>query len=849
MIDTGLTLFYWGLPSLSLLLSLSILVILILSKKDNTIKSFLPLVIAIGFWSLSSLMMKLEMAPGTLFWNQMMVAGVSLIPFCAYVFLSFYIERKHWYPVFIWGFIMAGLLVINFLGYTTLSAEMIPLSVGPYIELNYTLGWGAYLSYGVVFAQLLACFILARTHIKRSLLITKGLRSVVTALFIIFVGIGTNLLPVLGKYPFDFVAGSIATVLLMRAIYANRILELRIVITKALVFTGLLVLITVGSSLLLNRAWEFIHALDTGIDDSVMILGGTLAALLLFQPLFSLLYRLVNQFFYKEEKQREVFVRSFTDSVANNLNAKDISDELIKVSLKIAGHGRMYLYLKDESEERYNLYACTRKLERSKVSFGLNHPFVQWFNTQKVPLMGSDLDHHPIFKSMWEDDLYALNDLLFEVAIPLKVHHDLIGFMLLCHTDVRSIQDFNHIESIELLCSTASMALTNALMYEKAKTEAITDALTQTYNHRYFMEALQDHIKRKPDTLSLVLFGVDSLTVYNDIYGHLAGDTVLVKMGDRIKRIVSEDTAVFRYAGDIFGIILPRKDTKQSYDIAERIRSQIERLSVSGASESERFLTVSAGLCVYPSGCSDADSLLKNANTALIQSKRSGRNRTTIYNPEVAAQPAHEFELDDNQWATIYALTATIDAKDHITFGHSQRVAQYATAIAKEVHAEESEIEIIRQASLLHDIGKIGVPEMVLTKTSRLTEEEFEIMKRHVDLSVTIIKYLPTFNRVIPSVIGHHERYDGEGYPRQLKGENIPFGARCIAIADAFDAITSDRHYKTNHTVDFAIDEIRRNSGTQFDPSLASAFIRLVENGEIMIEPTRSAQMSTEIRA
>lgn len=848
MINTALTLFYWGLPSLSLVLSLSILVILVLSKKDRTIKAFMPLIISIGFWSLSSLMMKLSMPPGTLFWNQMMVAGVTLIPFCAYLFLNIFIDRKSWLSILFWTVIFAALLLINFLGYTTLSAEMVKINVGPFIELKYTLGWGAYLSYGLVFAQLMVSFWLARSHVKSSVLVTQGLRSVVVALFIIFIGIGTNLIPVIGKYPLDFFAGSVASLLLMHAIYANRIIELRIVITKALVFTVLLVAITVGSSILLNRVWELFHALKTGIDDSIFIMGLTLMVIILFQPLFSMLYRLVNQFFYKEEKLREEEVHGFTEMVANNLNAKDISEELIKVSLKIVDHGRIYLFLKDDKEDRFNLYASTRKLERTRLSFGSTHPFVQWFTTQTLPLTGKDLDRQPLFKSMWEDDVTALNELLFEVALPLKAHNDLIGMMLLCHNDVRSIQEFVHIESLELLCSTASMALINALMYEKAKTESITDNLTQTYNHRYFMEALQTSIQAQPDTLALILFGIDSLTVYNDIYGHLLGDAVLLKIGDRIKRCVHEGVEVFRYGGDIFAILLQHKDTKQSYDMAERVRTQIEQLSVS-TTETERFLTVSAGLCVYPSGSRDADSLLKNANTALIHSKRSGRNRTTIYNEEVSNQPTQMFELDENQWATIYALTATIDAKDHITFGHSQRVAQYATAIAKEMKADETEIEIIRQASLLHDIGKIGVPEHVLTKTTRLTEEEYEIMKRHVDMSVTIIKYLPTFKRVIPYVIAHHERYDGQGYPRNLKGDNIPFGARCIAIADAFDAITSDRHYKQNHSIDFAINEIARNAGSQFDPNLASAFVRLIHQGTILVEPTRSAHMNMEAQA
>ncbi len=190
--------------------------------------------------------------------------------------------------------------------------------------------------------------------------------------------------------------------------------------------------------------------------------------------------------------------------------------------------------------------------------------------------------------------------------------------------------------------------------------------------------------------------------------------------------------------------------------------------------------------------------------------------------------------------ATIYALTAAIDAKDHYTFGHSQRVAKYASAIATKAGAPKEEVETIRQAGLLHDIGKIGIPESILTKYSKLEDHEYETMKMHVDMSITIIKYLPSFTHVIPAVLGHHERWDGKGYPRRVKGENNPFSARCIAIADAFDAITSNRHYKTNLSVDYALGEIERHAGTQFDPYLARIFVDMVRNGELIIEPTRN---------
>jgi putative nucleotidyltransferase with HDIG domain len=324
------------------------------------------------------------------------------------------------------------------------------------------------------------------------------------------------------------------------------------------------------------------------------------------------------------------------------------------------------------------------------------------------------------------------------------------------------------------------------------------------------------------------------------LYGHYAGDTALTKLASKIKQVVGENGIICRYLGDIFAVVLPDTDTKRAYDLMERIRVVIEQTSVSAPDEPIRQLTVSCGLCTYPSQANDDKLLLKNAGLALIEAKRGGRNKTVLFNASISEESKEGIALDENQLATVYALTATIDAKDHITFGHSQRVAKYATAIAIGAGAKPSEVEIIRLASLLHDIGKIGVPENVLTKTSRLTTEEYETMKKHVDLSITIIKYLPSFSKVIPSVIGHHERWDGKGYPRKIAGESIPFGARCIALADSFDAITSDRQYKTNMDTDFAVNEIKRNAGTQFDPELADIFVELIVSGKLIIEPTRT---------
>jgi putative nucleotidyltransferase with HDIG domain len=156
--------------------------------------------------------------------------------------------------------------------------------------------------------------------------------------------------------------------------------------------------------------------------------------------------------------------------------------------------------------------------------------------------------------------------------------------------------------------------------------------------------------------------------------------------------------------------------------------------------------------------------------------------------------------------------------------------------IAEHAGLDKDHVEIIRQAGLLHDIGKIGIPDAILTKSGKLTSDEFVIMRQHVERSIEMIRHLPSMDYVIPTVLGHHERFDGRGYPRGIQGEDIPIGARCMAIADSFDAMVSRRSYKDAMSVENALNEIMNNLGTQFDPKLGALFVRLVKDGNIIVE-------------
>ena len=184
---------------------------------------------------------------------------------------------------------------------------------------------------------------------------------------------------------------------------------------------------------------------------------------------------------------------------------------------------------------------------------------------------------------------------------------------------------------------------------------------------------------------------------------------------------------------------------------------------------------------------------------------------------------------------TILTIAKTVDAKDENTSQHSSRVSEYSVMIAKRLGFDSEECERLRQTALLHDIGKIGIPDSVLKKPARLTDEEYTIMKSHVLKGAEILKNFTLIDNVEEGALYHHERYDGRGYVHGLKGEEIPLNARIIGIADAFDAMTANRVYRKKLDIDFVIDELKKGRGTQFDPNLVDIMLDLIEDGEINV--------------
>lgn len=379
----------------------------------------------------------------------------------------------------------------------------------------------------------------------------------------------------------------------------------------------------------------------------------------------------------------------------------------------------------------------------------------------------------------------------------------------------------------------------NSRLYEIAYSEARRDELTGLYNRKSFYESVNELFQQRQNrSLALVMMNIDNFKLYNQLYGNKEGDAALQQVADII-RVSSEGRGTaFRMTGKEFSLLLPDYDIYSAKLLAESILQQVRDLHITKELYQLKALTMSCGICAVPYMASSVEELIANADFAVYTAKRGGKNQVVVYSEEakLQSQAAERAGGYDTYASTIVALTATIDTKDHYTFSHSQNVANYASQLAKAYGMNQDFADIVREAGLLHDIGKIGIREDILNKPGKLTAEEYAIMKTHVENSVGIIRHLPSLDYVIPAVISHHERYDGRGYPRGLAGDNIPLMGRILCVVDSFDAMVSKRSYKNAMSIDTALDTLERERGQQFDPVLADLFIKLVRSQQIEVQ-------------
>ena len=353
-----------------------------------------------------------------------------------------------------------------------------------------------------------------------------------------------------------------------------------------------------------------------------------------------------------------------------------------------------------------------------------------------------------------------------------------------------------------------------------ATTAAETDGLTGLRNHRAFQGDLRRMLEEPGVTGALVSMDIDDFKSINDRFGHPAGDEVLVQLAQLLHATFGRD-ATHRVGGEELAVLFEGSTAEEA---APRSTSSTGRSSTSFPHE-ER-VSVSVGIVGFPDMASGRDALLRAADSALYWAKNHGKARTCVFHPRLVPVLTRQQIADDaERQARLHAaesLIRIVDAKDTYTGQHSQSVSRLVEAIGRRMQLDEDLIEQLRLAGLLHDLGKIATPDSILQKPGELSAEEAEVLRGHAELGYRLVEGLGVAP-VDTWIRHHHEAWDGSGYPHGLAGDDIPLGSRIILVADAFDAMTSERAYRHGGSVEMAMSELRRCCWTQFDARVVAA--------------------------
>ena len=642
----------------------------------------------------------------------------------------------------------------------------------------------------------------------------------------------TKVHPVLTKYPLAHVGNLVNAIAITFAIVRYQLLDVNLVLRRGLVYvsTG------IGAvGLYLALLFGLLYPLNLKASYATLVIGAGAAFLIatLFHPARHFVQKGLERLIFKETYDYRHLLLTFANKMSHVLDMDELAEYMLTLITKGLHTKEVSLFLADDNDlDFYPKYTLPPEGNRSSgLQLAKDSPLLTWLAKEGIPLSREQINILPQMKSLWQKEKDNLRESQVELFFPILNKGNLIGVLALGKKGHNGPYRSEEMDLVMTMTSQAGVVIENAQLYAAAKMRANTDELTGLYNHRYFHERLEEEISRGlrfGSIFSLVFLDLDFFKRYNDTHGHLAGDEILRQVGHSLKNSLRNTDMAFRYGGDEFSVILPATSGPNAYKVAERIRKSVEE----GISSKDLLMTCSVGVATWPTDGMMRDALIQSADSTLYHAKRWG-SRTCLASelaPPSINPPEAGSATKQGLLSTIYALAATVDARDHHTYGHSRRVSNYAVAIGEAIGLPPEKIAILHTAALLHDIGKIGISDEVLNKKDHLTDEEWKPVYSHPTLGVSILRHTDGLSPCLPGIQYHHEHYDGGGYPSGLKGNNIPLDARIISIADAYEAMTSPRPYRERTLAyEEALEELESNKGTQFDPELVTVFVELMK--------------------
>lgn len=759
--------------------------------------------------------MRLQVMPGIRFWFHVSILGLLLIPDCIFFFLFYILEIDKRRQLCIISLVNVVMAVINVIWEPFIAPPEVITNTDGTISYHYVMPGGVYILAVVEIVVIGYVVTTVCNKIKGNLEMKRKMGPLFVGIFSILLG---NLLVMLtdSDFPFDTLGGIIMAVIFAHIIYKRYLFNLpqRVATGAVYMVATMLVIVSVGalSRYVGQTVVQYVGSPDKILQMFFVTSIWTAAWIIL---IFWFAWMLTERYLRKQNRDILRKLKEFQEDTVALLGEADLNEMIISTLQEMFPEVRVHIYRANRDRDKGFIRICSSG----------NAPD------------GPDAETEKKLRN-----LSCSEDILNIDRISLMQREgETFGYVYL-EFPKRAKLNYLETECFRQIGIYAAVCLKNMEAYQTVYNISIHDELTGLYNRSYFKEYLQKHYEPK-DKPALMHLDMDDFKLINELYGEAMGDSVLKWCADVIRNTVGENGLVFRFGSNEYIVYFSGKRKEELLDLANKLRNATEDMKAENRPGILQPIHFSIGISLADENTAGGEELLSQTEKAVFFAKKNGKNRIEFYtaglNMEESDTPNHK-EWYEQVAPTIYALTAAIDAKDSYTFRHSCHVSEYAVTLGKAVGLNANEIQIVKEAGLLHDIGKIGVPEEILQKKGRLNEEEYECMKNHVTNSIEMIHFLPNMSYVIPAVLAHHERYDGKGYPRGLSGEDIPYLGRILTVCDSFDAMTTKRVYNTAKSIEEAREELLRNKGTQFDPKLVDAFVKLINAGKIKPDESES---------
>lgn len=766
------------------------------TSRDERVMYYLRVILAaLLCWTGGSLLMRLQISPGEQFWYHFSMVGLFVIPIAIYGFLFCVLEITG-KRSFLNSCMLAsvGAALLNAFTGCLLPAPGKHLMSDGNFSYAYHARIGIWLWIAAELILLVYVTVLAHKKIGTQYEYRRKLGPLLLGILLLFAGNISCLLP-WGKYlPFDALGGVGMAVCLVYTIYRQYFFSFSSWIIAGVIYFTAAIAAFIPILVFEMNMEHMVFGRLTSFDKQSIIVSMIAECLWCVFILF-FTKKQVERILSQKKKYIVDCLARFQDEVTSVVSKKKLYQMICETVNAAVVHSCVHIFEKKDGR----LVECQENRELSL--------------TQE-----EEARLHQLYDSgkLCKDPAFAI----------FKYDNEIYGFLYVeLHRKNKFIYD--EVDCIRQIGNSVSGVLKSIHAYEKLYQVSIHDGLTGLYNWNFCRESLQK-LDIKARSTGMIYLDIDNFKLYNDLYGESTGDQVLHWCAKQMQNLAGDDMQLFRVGANEYLIITPENDKEKLISFAE----QIQKAMLEAKEDKPKviqLITFSIGIAWNASTAENAAQLFRQARRASFYAKENGKNCIQVYEKDLEERKQDSDKGYNQVSPTIFALMAAIDAKDSYTFEHSENVSKYAEKLAARLGLPKEDIQTAKVAGLLHDIGKIGIQDDILKKKGKLTDEEYSVMKTHVEKSVEMIHFLPHMNYVIPAVLSHHERYDGKGYPNGIKGREIPILGRVLAVCDSFDAMVSKRAYKDRLSVEYAVGELERGKGTQFDPEAAQAFIDLIK--------------------